>query len=85
MALQKRSEAMTAREVSEQLGLREFLDLCQAVDTSHGPGTKFEVVNIARDPESGLIHCLIFCNEVPVHIVDIRMHADEAHASERIA
>jgi hypothetical protein len=37
--------AMTAREVSEQLRLRELLALRAAVGKSQGAGTKFKMAN----------------------------------------
>jgi hypothetical protein len=64
---------MTAREVSEQLGLREFLALCAAVDKSQGPDTKFTVAKVRRDSESALIHCLVVYTEALVDRLDIPM------------
>jgi aromatic ring-cleaving dioxygenase len=62
---------MTAREVSEQLGFREFLALCAAVDKSQGPHTKFMVAKVRRDSECGLIHCLVVYADALVDRVDI--------------
>lgn len=39
---------MTAKEVSERLGVREFLALCETIDLDYGNGTKFEVIKVER-------------------------------------
>ncbi|HVO62556.1 MAG TPA: hypothetical protein VMT53_16600 [Terriglobales bacterium] len=69
---------MTARELSEQLGLREFLALCAVVDKSRAPGTRFEVVKIRRDSESGVIHCLVLYTDALIDRVDVPMLSIQA-------
>jgi hypothetical protein len=69
---------MTARAVSEQLGLREFLALCAAVDKSQGPNTKFTVARVRRDAECGLVHCLLVYTDALVDRVDIPMLCGKA-------
>ena len=71
---------MTAREVSEQLGFREFLALCASVDRSQGPGTRFSVAKVRRDSESGLIHCLLVYNDALVDRVDVPMFSAKSEA-----
>ena len=69
---------MTAREVSEQLGFREFLALCASVDRSQGPGTRFAVAKVRRDSESGLIHCVLVYSDALVDRVDVPMFSAAA-------
>ena len=64
---------MTASELAEQLGLREFLTLCAAVDKSQGRNTRFKVAKLTRDPESGIIHCLVVYAGALVERVDVPM------------
>jgi hypothetical protein len=72
---------MTARELAEQLGLREFLTLCAAVDKSQGRNTRFKVVKLKRDSESGIINCLVVYTEALVERIDVPMlsHTTETH------
>lgn len=64
---------MTAKELSEQLGLREFLSLCTAVDKSQGTNTRFQVVKLTRDAGSGIIHCLVVYAGALIDRVDVPM------------
>lgn len=40
---------LKAKEVAEQLTLRQFAFVCNVLDTKHGPAQKFNVVSIKRE------------------------------------
>jgi len=55
---------MTARELSECLGVTEFLDLCSWLDIEHEENAqRFEVLDIKRRSDGGITSIRVMLND----------------------
>lgn len=50
---------LTVQEIAQQLGPRQFINVCSVVDHVHGNGTKFDVLSIVRLEGKITVHVVL--------------------------